>query len=238
MSSLAFAAAHRGLSSEKAENTLAAFGAAVAAGFPAIEMDLRATADGEVVVLHDADLDRTSDGHGRVETLTWRQLQDASTPDGPVPRLADLIASLKAWDGLWNLEVKAKAALGPTVELVRRTGLARRALISSMDVPILDEARQLAPEIPRGSITLGPVDDADLAAARAAKCTWVNVDHDFLDLDEMTRLRGAGLRVGCWTVNDVDRALEVAGWGVECVITDAREVGVAVRGQAPASWLA
>jgi len=234
----AFAAAHRGLSSEKAENTLAALGAAVAAGFPALEMDLRATADGEVVVLHDADLDRTTDGHGRIETLTWRQLQDASTTDGPVPRLADLMSSLKAWDGLWNLEVKAKAALAPTLDLVRRNGLAGRALLSSMDVPILDEARGLAPEIPRGSITLGPVDDADLAAAKAAKCSWINVDHDFLDPDEVVRLKAAGLRVGSWTVNDVERALEVAGWGVECVITDEREVGAAVRGPAPKSWLA
>ncbi|MFO1532388.1 MAG: glycerophosphodiester phosphodiesterase family protein, partial [Thermoplasmatota archaeon] len=58
-----FACAHRGLSAEKAENTLAAFGAAVAAGFPAIEMDLRTTSDGEVVVLHDAGIERTRQRH-------------------------------------------------------------------------------------------------------------------------------------------------------------------------------
>src|SRR5687768_2646765 len=72
----AFACAHRGLSGEKAENTLASFGAAVTAGFPAIEMDLRCTADGEVVVLHDAGIERTTDGRGRVDSMTWRELQD------------------------------------------------------------------------------------------------------------------------------------------------------------------
>jgi glycerophosphoryl diester phosphodiesterase len=234
--SAAFACAHRGLSSEKAENTLAAFGAAVTAGFPAVEMDLRTTADGEVVVLHDAALERTTDAAGRVDAVAWRDLQRASTRDGPVPRLGDLFASLAAWDGLWNLEIKARAALAPTLEIVRRAGLGRRALVSSMDAGILLEAHRLAPDVPRASIPLGPLDDSDLAAAREAQCSWINVDHDFLDGDELVRMREAGLRVGAWTVNDAARAAELAAAGVQCIITDRRDVGAAFRGR-PASWV-
>jgi len=231
-----FACAHRGLSSEKAENTLASFGAAVAAGFPAFEMDLRTTADGEVVVLHDAGIERTTDGTGRVDSMTWRELQDYPTPDGPVPRLADLFTSLAAWDGLWNLEVKDKSATVPTLDLVRQHGLAARALVTSMERKVLADARDHAPEVLRGAIPFGPVDDDDLAAAADAECAWVNVDHDFLDAGEMQRLRQAGLKVGSWTVNDVARAQELLGLGVECVITDRREVGAALRGPPPVSW--
>ena len=231
-----FACAHRGLSSEKAENTLAAFGAAVASGFPAFEMDLRTTADGEVVVLHDADLDRTTDGHGRIDAITSSQLQSFETHDGPVPRLDDLLSSLRAWDGLWNLELKAKTALAPTVDLVRRHKLGSRALLSTMDTKLLAEAAVLAPEIARAAIPMGPVDDSDLEKAKASGCTWINVDHDFLDADEAQMIRDAGFRLGAWTVNDVARAQELAGMGVECIITDARAVGDALRGPAPTSW--
>jgi glycerophosphoryl diester phosphodiesterase len=233
---VAFACAHRGLSSEKAENTLAAFGAAVAAGFPAFEMDLRTAADGEVVVLHDADLDRTTDGHGRIDAVTSGQLRSFETPDGPVPRLDDLLRSLCAWDGLWNLELKARSALAPTVELVRRHKLGPRALLSAMDTKVLAEAAALAPEIARAAIPMGPVDDSDLEKAKASGCTWLNVDHDFLDADEAQKVRAAGFRLGAWTVNDVARAQELVGMGVECVITDARAVGDALRGPAPTSW--
>lgn len=231
-----FACAHRGLSSEKAENTLAAFGAAVTAGFPAIEMDLQTTVDGEVVVLHDAGVERTTDGRGRVDSMTWAELQSYETPDGPVPRLADLFKALAAWDGLWNLEVKARSATVPTLELVRQAGLGARAIITSMDAKVLREARDFAPDILRGSIPLGPVDDADLRAAADSGCAWINVDHDFLDAEEMAKFREAGLRVGSWTVNDADRAREVLAMGVECVITDERAVGESLRGPAPKSW--
>lgn len=233
----AFPCAHRGLSSEKSENTLAAFGAAVTAGFPAFEMDLQVTADKEVIVLHDAGIERTTDGRGRVDSMTWRELQTYETPDGPVPRLGDLFASLKAWDGLWNLEVKAKAATAPTLELVRHHDLEKRALITSMDTKVLAEASQLAPEIARGTIIVGPLDDADVNNAVASRCTWANMDHDFLDADEFARLRTAGLRVGAWTVNDVERARELVAMGVECIITDEREVGDALKGPAPQSWV-
>jgi len=231
-----FACAHRGLSSETAENTLAAFGAAVAAGFPAVEMDLRTTADGEVVVLHDAGIERTTDGTGRVDSMTWRELQDYPTPDGPVPRLADLFTALRAWDGLWNLEVKDKSATVPTLDLVRAHGLTARAMVTSMERKVLLEARDHAPEVARGAIPFGPVDDDDLSAAADAACAWVNVDHDFLDEGEMGRLRQAGFKVGAWTVNDLDRAQELAALGVACVITDRREVAAGLKGAPPNAW--
>jgi glycerophosphoryl diester phosphodiesterase len=233
---VAFACAHRGLSAQKAENTLSAFGAAVAAGFPALEMDLRLTADGEVVVLHDAGVERTTDGHGRVDSMTWRELGSLSTRDGPVPRLEDLFVALKAWDGLWNLEVKARAATEPTLDLVRRHGLGGRAAISSFEAKTLHLALQVDADIPRAYIPVGPIDDHDVAAALEARCAWMNVDHDFLEEAEALRLREAGLRLGAWTVNDPARARELAGWGVECIITD----GPAFEGAsdpAPKAWV-
>jgi glycerophosphoryl diester phosphodiesterase len=229
-----FAAAHRGLSAEKPENTLAAFGAAVAAGFPALELDLHATKDGVVVVLHDDTVDRTTDGSGRVDGMPWAKVQALETGAGGVPRLEDLLAMLRAWDGLYNLEVKAPEALEGTMELVARHGLAGRVCLSAMEPDILWHAQESWPDVPRAYIPLGPVEPDDIDLARDAGCRWMNVDHDFLDAEVASQVRNAGFRLGAWTVNDPKRALDLAGLGADCIITDVREVAAAVRG--PASW--
>lgn len=228
---MTFACAHRGLSAEKPENTIAAFGAAVAAGFSAVEMDLQVTKDGEVVILHDVTVDRTTTGKGPVAKLTWPELQRI----GDVPRLADLFSTLKAWDGFYNLEVKATAATRPMLELVERHKLGPRCMVSSMDARVLQEAKRLAPGVARALIPLGPVDDQEMEAALAAGCTWLNVDHDFLDEDELERFRGEGLKVGAWTVNDLPRARELAAMGVDCIITDTRAVHDLLKATATAA---
>ncbi|MEA3189679.1 MAG: glycerophosphoryl diester phosphodiesterase [Thermoplasmata archaeon] len=228
---MTFACAHRGLSAEKPENTLAAFGAAVAAGFQAVEMDLRTTKDGEVVILHDPTLDRTTMGKGPLADATWQQVQQV----GDVPRLADLFTTLKAWDGFYNLEVKAATATRPMLELAEKRKLAQRCLVSSMDLRVLQEAKRIAPAVARAFIPFGPVDDQELEACLQAGCAWINVDHDFLDPDEMARFRAAGLKVGTWTVNDVPRARELAAMGVDCIITDTRAVHESLAPKATAA---
>lgn len=220
----AFACAHRGLSAEHPENTLAAFQAAAKAGFPAIEMDLRATADGEVVVLHDAGIERTTDGNGRVADMRYDDVRRHPTPEGPVPRLDDVLSAMRDWHGLWNLEVKALRATEPAIHLLEHHHALGHAQMSSMDPRVLELARRLKPDLPRGLITLGPVDDDWLTMAKELGCKWVNADHEYLDRAAIDRLHGQGLRVAAWTVNDAARARELATWGVECIISDVRLV--------------
>ncbi|HUR62145.1 MAG TPA: glycerophosphodiester phosphodiesterase family protein [Candidatus Thermoplasmatota archaeon] len=228
----AFAAAHRGLSEGHPENTLKAFGAAVALGFPALEMDLHRTRDGHIVIVHDGALSRTTDGEGEVADLDLREVQAFDTGAGPVPTLSSLFDLLKAWDGLYNLEVKDPDALEGTLKLASAR-VPGRFQVSSMHPGILLEARDLDAKAPLALIPLGPVEDDDWDSATAAECQWVNVDHDFLDADVMAEARRRGLRVGSWTVNDVARARELSQLGVECVITDTAGVWEGLRAGAP-----
>lgn len=230
----AFAAAHRGLSSEHPENTLRSFGAAVAAGFPALEMDLHLTRDGHVVILHDGALSRTTDGEGEVADLDLKEVQRFDTGGGPVPTLASLFDLLKAWDGLYNLEVKAPEALEGTLKLAKER-VPGRFQVSTMHPGILLEARDLDVEATLALIPLGPVEDEDWETAADAKCQWVNIDHDFVDAEAMAAAKGAGLKVGSWTVNDPARARELSELGVQCVITDQASVGEALKAGAPKS---
>lgn len=233
----AFCAAHRGLSARWTENTVQAFVAAAETGFPALEMDLRLTRDKEVVVLHDAGLERTTGSAGRVADMRYDEVMAHPTPHGPVPRLDSLMDALEDWGGLWDLELKDPAALGPVLELLEHHHLGVRAHLTCMDPRPLRQAAQLHPEYPSGLIVLGAPDDEDLDAARQADCAWVHLDTTYLTPDAVDAAHDAGLRVGAWTVNEPARAAALADMGVECVITDTDAVLEALQGRAPdAPW--
>ncbi|MGB1585968.1 MAG: glycerophosphodiester phosphodiesterase [Thermoplasmatota archaeon] len=233
---MSFAAAHRGLSADHPENTLHAFEQAIDAGFPCLEMDLRLTHDKQVVVLHDAGIDRTTDGNGRVADFTYEELCDYDTGEGPIPRLDEVMQQLAGRDVLWNLEVKDKHAVEPTLRLVEAHGLEDQALVSAMDPRTLRKAQKEHPNVQRGLIVLGPPDDEDLRQAAKAGCSWLNLDHSFADDDTLHTCRAAGFRLGVWTVNDSERAQHLAAWGVDCVITDTRAVLAVLPTPGPVHW--
>lgn len=147
--------AHRGGSRLAPENTLVAFRRAV--GWwdaDMFEFDVRATRDGEVVVLHDATVDRTTDGTGAVESMTFAEVRalDAGyrfrTPDGATPfrghgvRVPLLREVLEAFPRTrLNVEIKARAAAAPAVRLIRRMGASHRALIAAADESVRRPAR-------------------------------------------------------------------------------------------------
>jgi glycerophosphoryl diester phosphodiesterase len=182
-------------------------------------------------------MERTTDGTGKVEMLTYKDIHRFDAGGGHVPLLEDLFVLLKAWDGLYNLELKVPAAARPTVDLVKRHRLEKRVQVSSMDPKALQEVHLLAPGLPRGLICLGPPDDGDIQVAKSSGCTWLNVDHDFIDsADEVAAWKRAGMKVAAWTVNDPGRALALVDMGVDCVITDTRDTGMAVGAPDKASW--
>src|SRR5262245_36292768 len=103
------------------ENTMAAFERAVALGYRYLETDAHATADGVLVAFHDDRLDRLTDGEGAIGDLPWAAVKVARVRDREgIPLLEDL---LTAWpDVRINIDPKHGAAVGPLVELIRRTG--------------------------------------------------------------------------------------------------------------------
>jgi glycerophosphoryl diester phosphodiesterase len=210
--------AHRGASRVELGNTVAAFERAVARGADGIELDVRRTADGAVVVHHDAAL-----SDGRVIVHTPRR-------DLPfyVPTLAD---ALDACKGAWvNIEIKNDPREpdfdpdDPTVdgvlaELRRRGPSEGPWLISSFRLETLDRSHQLAPEVPTGWLVfaLDP-DTPPMLAARGHAAVHPAVSA--VDAGVVERCHAAGLRVNAWTCNDPDWAQELAGWGVDGIVTD------------------
>lgn len=150
---------HRGAAGLAPENTLISFHRGRTDGADVLELDVRATADGEVVVLHDATVDRTTDGTGPVRSLAWAELRtlDAGfrfTPDGgrthpyrgqgvTVPRLVDLITALP--DMPLNIEIKQDdpPIVAAVVAIVRR---ARVVVVLAAELDhVMDAIRQQPP---------------------------------------------------------------------------------------------
>lgn len=223
------ACAHRGLSAEEPENTIAAFRAAADAGAHAMELDVRLSHDGHVIVMHDANIARTTDGVGRVGDLDLKELQTHHTADGPIPTLDEVFTALADWKGVWNIELKQRKVADATLDLVEKHSLVDRTILTSMDPKALTFLRKEDPLVERGLIALGPPDKEDLAAAVDSGCTWMMIHEEYVEAAIVQEVQAVGSRVGAWTVNDVDRAKELIGMGVHMVITDTRDVLEACR---------
>ena len=194
--------AHRGYSARHPENSLAAFGAARDAGADGIECDLRLSADGVVVVIHDPLVDATTNGTGAVDEMTWSELGrlrlrgvDGGLSDQRIPRLEELRAIVPD-DMLLNLELKPTAKSGAA--LVRAVagivdGWDRdRLLISSFDVPLLREMQRTLPAVSTAVLVGGRIPDA-LGLVRWAEAEALHLDAESVRIEDIAEFEAAGL---------------------------------------------
>jgi glycerophosphoryl diester phosphodiesterase len=211
--------AHRGDSAHRPENTLASFASALELGAELVEMDVQLTSDAAVVVIHDASVDRTTDGSGRVRGLTLAELRRLSAgyplrfgsafAGERVPTLAEALGLLRD-RARAMIEIKADSVSDDaeggiealTVAEVRRAGLERDVALISFDRRALVRCRELAPEIARGHVFERGLAGDFLAGAREAACEVV-MPHKRLLSDELRdRAREAGIKVATWVVDE------------------------------------
>ena len=228
-------AAHRGAGKLAPENTLAAFRLGYAHGYRMVELDAKLSADGVAFLLHDATLDRTTNGTGRADALTWRELSllDAGSwhsshyAGEPLPTLATIARWSRAHDVAVNVEIK------PTPGRERETGAAialdAKVLWASATVPpllssfaeaALEAARDVAPELPRAYLAEELPDDWRERVMRLG-CIALDVKHTLLTRERVEEFHRSGLRVATWTANEPPRVADLLAFGVDTVITDA-----------------
>lgn len=241
---------HRGGAGLAPENTFAAFDRGIAAGVDGLELDVRLSRDGEVVVCHDATLDRTTDASGPVSAFTSRELAgvDAgyrfSPGDGVWPfrgrgvRLPLLRAVLERFvSHLMIIELKdPELELARAVTaLVREAGALDRVCIGSFRRPVLEEVRRLEPRLATGA--------ASDEVRWAHYCSWLGVfprrvSYQALQVPERREgqrivtgrfVRGAhraGVPVQVWVVDEPSHIQRLLALGVDGIITDRPDVAV------------
>lgn len=227
--------AHRGASACAPENTLAAFRLAAEQGAEAIELDVDLTRDGHIIVMHDATIDRTTTGRGRVGTLTLAEVQrvDAGVWKGAafagerVPLLEEVLQAV-GQRVLINVEVKDMSWRSRGVEakvaaLIRRYDLLDRVIISSFNPLALRRSKQLEPRLACG-LLYSPAEPIFLRQAWfAALIPGLNARHPHHSLATAERVRNyhaRGQRVNVWTVNDAATCRTMVAVGVDGLIGD------------------
>lgn len=233
--------AHRGASAQAPENTMEAFRLGVEAGADAIELDVHLTADGELAVIHDETLDRTTDRTGRVADLTMAAIREADagatfTRDGDaglpfagrglrIPSLPEVLDWLPDGVGL-VIEIKARAAADAVVAAVaghpvREGG---RLIVISFDEATIERVRELDPGIRTGYLLVPtqPIGPAMVWATEHGHAGVFPWDGD-LGMDPLPILAEAhayGREVGCYVVNDPERMRHLAACGLWGFVTD------------------
>lgn len=232
---LPFWIAHRGAGKLAPENTLAAFRLGAQHGYRAFECDVKLSSDGIPFLLHDATLDRTSNGQGVAGDLPWATL---SRLDGgswhsrafagePLPSLEALARFIIGNRYAFNIEIKptpGQALLTGQVvgrEVLRLwAGSGLAPLFSSFEPEALQGAKETAPDIPRG-LLLDSLREGWLAEAQALGCAAVISNYRLMDQPTVDAIHAAGMKALVYTVNDAEAAQALIARGVDGIITDA-----------------
>jgi len=223
--------AHRGASAEAPENTIASFSLAHEQGADGIELDAQRCASGEVVVIHDDSLARTTGFGALVTHASWSVIRtlDAGSWKSErfrgerIPLLAEV---LEAFAGLVNVELKCGRAddAGLTAEVARVVRAARaedRVLFSSFNLACLWRARFLAPAIPRAVLFEAEQRWALRSAlAPALGACALHPEAVLATPARVSRWKRRGYAVGCWTVDDAAQAARLHESGVGAIFTN------------------
>ncbi|MGW6199903.1 glycerophosphodiester phosphodiesterase [Kribbella sp. NPDC055110] len=211
---------HRGALGAEPENTLRSFRRAVADGCDEIELDLRVSADGELVIMHDATVDRTTSGSGAVADLTLAELWALDAGLGEqVPTWAETVAAI---DVRFQAEVKAEAAVPLLAQSLKSDpALAARTLVTSFHPEILLAVREAFPEVTTGHIFGRTPDIPDvIARTRAAGATWALCGIAGLTAEAVANLHAAGLKATAWPVPDPETLAHATALAVDGITTD------------------
>ncbi len=225
--------AHRGFAPDGAENSMAAFRAAVGLGYRYLEADVHTTADGVLLLFHDETLDRVTDGSGRISELTAETVARARIGGTePIPLLAELVTEFP--DIRLNLDVKDWNSVATLAAAIEQHGLhdrvlvasfsdrRRRAVLRRLSRPAASSAGMATNAL---FVLLGPLLPAKLLgwALRGVHALQVPVRYGAVPVVTAGFVRRAhrhGLHVHVWTINEVPAMHRLLDLGVDGIVTD------------------
>ena len=227
---------HRGYPAKYPENTLAAFQGAVAAGVKMIELDVMLSRDRRLVVIHDENLERTTNGKGAVADHTLAELKrldagswfDASFAGQQLPELGEVL-DLVNGRAYTNIEIKSSAyephhppdaVEKQVVELLRQKQMLNTALVSSFNVNILEQVAAM-----KATPAIAFISEEPAGKNTVEMCTQLNVfswhpDYKIVTPEQVEMMHSRGIKVFPWTVNELEVFNAMRDMKVEGVITN------------------
>ncbi|WP_124039399.1 glycerophosphodiester phosphodiesterase family protein [Neoactinobaculum massilliense] len=233
--------AHRGNSAHAPENTIAAFESAQRAGFEWLETDIDVTSDGQIRVLHDSHLDRTTNGSGLITEMAAAEVDrlDAGSWFGPefagqrIPTLEEFLDFIEQSGLSVNIEIKPTPGGANAARILMKAAVAAferfpgRILISSFNHVILSELRHLSAGIPVAPLyPEGALPEGWLAVAQLMGATAIHLGDGTpesgraLTKKDIAEVRELGFDASVYTITTPERALELESWGATGVFTN------------------
>lgn len=202
---------HRGAAGHAPENTLAAIQKGLALGVDFVEIDVRRTADGVLVVLHDETVNRTTNGKGRVDRLCLRDIEKLNAGNGEhIPTLEEVLKVAAGGTGLM-LELKIKGAAQQTVEAVREAGFSDSLIYASFLHDELKHVRTVDPEASL-MVLFGGLSRVSVARAIKYEPSYVGLRHNKATRPLVEAFHRAGMLVFVYTADapsDIQHALSL-----------------------------
>jgi len=228
--------AHRGYSDAAPENTLSAARKAVQIGANMVEMDVGLTSDGEIVLMHDDDVKRTTNGEGLVENMSLAELKklDAGSWFNPafrgeqVPTLDEILEYAKGKISL-NIEIKSysvekRSQFGiekKIVDALEKYGMTEYVIISSFNEKALLRIKQINPRIPTALLIVSDgLFSSQVKKAAKVKADAINEYSKFLRNGEIKRSQSYGLQVNTYTVDEPAKIASLIEHGINGIITN------------------
>ncbi len=215
---------HRGAKGYEPENTFVSFQKALDMQVDGIELDVHLSADGEIMVIHDESIDRTTNGKGFVNTLSLRELKTFRI-DGKyeIPTLKEVF-DLVNQDCFINIELKSHEAADKVVTLIEKYVAKKdwkydRFLVSSFDWNALQQVAFLNDKIPIGVLTETDLDLA-LAFAKFIQAKSIHPHFHLLTKENTAQTQKKGLQVFPWTINELEDIQKIKTFNVNGIITD------------------
>ncbi|WP_342387866.1 glycerophosphodiester phosphodiesterase [Salinicoccus bachuensis] len=229
--------AHRGASGYAPENTMAAFDKALEMKADYIEIDIQLSRDGEVVLMHDAMVDRTTDGSGRIDAFTLEELKqlDAGSWFGPqyageqIPTLEEILDAYRGKTGIL-IEIK-NPSQHPGIEERLAAALEERSMdkpnngkiiVQSFDHGSIEYFNELLPNVTTGVLVgydAEGISDEQLAQF-STYADYVNPNHQMVDENLVSQIHHHGMKIAPYTINDQSRINELMDYGVDGIISD------------------
>ncbi len=208
---------HRGASGYEPENTISSFRKAVALGAPVIEFDVRTSLDGELVVMHDSRVNRTTNGKGYVRDKTLEELRELDAGSGEkIPTVEEVISGFAGTK--FVIELKEHNSEDKILDIVHRYKVINDVFIVSFHKRILKRVKHLEPAVLTGLIKFFPFNI--YRDCKFCNADMVAVFRYFITSGLVKKVRDMKLELFAWTVNEKELALKMKKLGIRGIITD------------------
>jgi glycerophosphoryl diester phosphodiesterase len=213
---------HRGARAYEPENTLLSFNRALEIGVDAIEFDVRKTKDNQLVVIHDADVKRTTNGKGLVADLTLKEIKEFNTEKGEkIPTLEEALDCIDNRAKIL-IELKEPNLEEKVLSTVLSKKLEKNVIIASFLEDALQKTRQLNPQIETGLIYAKHAHPEK--TAKELNANYLVSLYRFTHTGNIQKAHKYGLKVIVWTINTKEEAEEYKKKGVDGIATDKPDI--------------